>query len=76
MKTHKEEDFQLYTKSFNTTLAYDIWVEKNNLEIEEADYDIDNPKVDILFRPQINGTGLFSDLIIKNAPSYIMAKSI
>ena len=76
MKKNKEKDFQLYTKSFNTQLAYDLWIEKNHLEIEEADYDMDNPKLDVLFRPQINGTGLFSDLVIKNAPSCIMAKLI
>jgi len=76
MEKHKEKDFQLYTKSFNTQLAYDLWIEKNHLEIEEADYDMDNPKLDVLFRPQINGTGLFSDLIIKNAPSCIMENNM
>ncbi len=71
-----KKEFKVFSKKFFNQKSYEEWVEKHNLEISVADYEIYDPKTDVIFRPQISGSGVFQDEVIVNAPEWIFQESV
>jgi hypothetical protein len=70
-----KKEFKVFTKEFYNQKSYEEWVSTHNLDISIADYEDDDPKTDVIFRPQISGSGVFQDEVIVNAPEWIFQES-
>ena len=68
--------FKSFKMDFFNQESYDSWVDENGFEIYPADYDLCDPETDVIFEVTIGGISPFYDLMIVDAPGWILESSV